>query len=123
MMSRNEFKRIKKALVVDIPFWLKNIPKKWREMWNCSSALTFDETIVLFKGRIKFRIHIKGKPHADTGIRFMITADSKAYYLCVEPYMSYQPKMKAMMINHINLLKNPQKFDFDFFFINLINKN
>ena len=59
-----------------------NIQKKLREnfkkVYDPTQNVAVDEGIIPFKGRFKYRQHVKGKPHS-TGIKFFAIADDKAY--------------------------------------------
>lgn len=91
IISKRRFTDIKNGLVFDLPYYIEEIQKTWRDYWILSCFIAFDETIIPFKGKCWFKQYIRGKPGDSTGIKFYSLADHFGFFWYVFPYLGYQP--------------------------------
>jgi hypothetical protein len=60
--------------------------------------LSIDETLVLFKGRWKYRQHIKSKPHA-TGLKYFVLATTSNYIFDFWLYMGTESRRNTDVVS------------------------
>jgi hypothetical protein len=87
-MSRERWKSIKTMLSANLDFVRTKILSQIKNLWIPKEHVTVDETLVLFKGRFKYRQHIRGKPNA-TGLKMYSLADTSGF---VYDFWMYQGK-------------------------------
>lgn len=56
----------------------KRLNENFKKYWKLSRLVVVDEIMLLFKGRFKYRQHVRGKPKA-TGLKLLAIADSESY--------------------------------------------
>lgn len=77
-MSRNRWEQINRYLGFDLT-WLKTeLLQRFHTHWTLYPYISVDETLIKFKGRYRYRQHIKGKPHA-TGLKLYGLADQYGF--------------------------------------------
>ncbi|UYV66531.1 PGBD5 [Cordylochernes scorpioides] len=75
--------------------FLDALVHKFKTYYYPCQPLTIDEAICPFRGRIRFRIYIKGKPHK-YGIKIFELCESSSGYACnIEVYTGKQPGQGA----------------------------
>ncbi|UYV66347.1 PGBD5 [Cordylochernes scorpioides] len=75
--------------------FLDPLVHKFKTYYYPCQPLTIDEAICPFRGRIRFRIYIKGKPHK-YGIKIFELCESSSGYACnIEVYTGKQPGQGA----------------------------
>ena len=77
-MSRDRWLQIRKHLFCDINWLSKITQENSQKIWRPFPFMAVDETLLLFKGKFKYRQHIKGKPNA-TGLKIYALCDNKGY--------------------------------------------
>lgn len=69
-MSRDRWKQIYSNLSIDVEETIKFICLQSKKFYKPSSHVSIDESLIAFKGRYKYRQHIRGKPKA-TGLKVL----------------------------------------------------
>ena len=69
--------------------------------------MSVDETLLLFKGKYKYRQHIRGKPNA-TGLKLYILADNTGYIWHFWMYAGHQGINSNIIFKLINNIKEVQ---------------
>ena len=77
-MTFSRFQQLKMSISFDDEFLTKYINFKFRDLWNVGLILTVDETLFPFKGRYRYKQHIKGKPDS-TGLKIFLLCDDSGY--------------------------------------------
>jgi hypothetical protein len=96
---------IHNALKFDID-WVENaINLKFRYFWTPFHHVSIDEGIIPFKGRYKYRQHVRGKPHA-TGIKFYALCDEDGYIWWFWTYKGSQPSTSLIVSKFTAMLPN-----------------
>ncbi|UYV82044.1 PGBD5 [Cordylochernes scorpioides] len=82
IMARNRFEAIfGHDPLYKIRTFLDPLTKKFQCLYSPTQNLTIDEAICPFRGRIRFRIYIKGKPHK-YGIKIYHICEANSGYTC-----------------------------------------
>jgi hypothetical protein len=77
-MTRDRFLYINSALHPNIDQLMAEFRKTSQMYWTPHQELSIDETLFLFKGRVKFRQRMPMKPQS-TGLKYFIMADNSGY--------------------------------------------
>lgn len=87
-MSRNRFMEIRRFIKFNLDEIRKETIQKFQAHWILFSEIAVDETLLLFKGRFRFKQHIRGKPNS-TGIKVYAMNDKTGFFY---DYWFYQGK-------------------------------
>lgn len=78
-MSRNRFLELRSVLSFDLDYIRKFTITQFQQYWNPFPHVAVDETLLLFKGRFRFKQHIRGKPHS-TGVKIYAMCDILGFF-------------------------------------------
>ena len=87
-MSRNRFMEIRRFIRFNLDEIRKETIQKFQAHWILFSEITVDETLLLFKGRFRFKQHIRRKP-GSTGTKVYAMNDKTGFFY---DYWFYQGK-------------------------------
>jgi len=77
-MSRDRWLSIRRYLFCDVDWLTQQTQDASQKIWRLYPYVAIDETLLLFKGRFKYRQHIKGKPNA-TGLKIYALCDNTGF--------------------------------------------
>jgi hypothetical protein len=77
-MGRDRFLEINGALHPDVDELMKHFRGASQKYWVPHKEMSIDETLFLFKGKVKFRQRMPMKPQS-TGLKYFMMADSTGY--------------------------------------------
>ncbi len=77
-MTRHRFTEINDSLHPNISFLMQDLRENNKKYWKPHQDMSIDETIYLFKGKVRFRQRIPIKPQS-TRLKYFIIADSSGY--------------------------------------------
>ena len=118
-MSRDRYKGILKYLRFSDPYQvdpakrntrIEGIDKTCFEINKCyvpQDSLSLDETLLLHKGRLSFRMFIKSK-RARFGVKIYFLCDSQGYMVCSEVYYGAGTVLECAEPGYDNLSKSEQ---------------
>ncbi len=95
-MSRNRWLQIRKYLFCDIDQLTSITQTNSQLIWRPFPYMAIDETLLLFKGRFKYRQHIKGKPNA-TGLKIYALCDNSGYIYAFWFYQGDHPTLHDLV--------------------------
>nr|CAI5853426.1 unnamed protein product [Callosobruchus analis] len=113
-MSRRRFEQILRCLncsnnennddnLYKVSWLVKAIVKSSKNMFSPPEALSLDESLLLFRGQLKFRVYIKNKK-SKYGIKFYELCSSTGYVLNIEIYKGKSNRDDARGSTKINSL-------------------
>jgi hypothetical protein len=106
-MTRISWESIHSSLHFDIKFLRETLTTNFQQFWTPYSHVAVDEGMVPFKGRYRYKQHIRGKPDA-TGIKIYILADDVGFTWDLWNYEGAQPRVKDIVLNFVKKLKSVQ---------------
>ena len=77
-MGRDRWMAIENALHPDIAFLMDELRKRSKKYYNPTTQLSIDETLFLYKGRVRFRQRMPLKPQS-TGLKYFVMADALGF--------------------------------------------
>ena len=75
-LSLNESK---KSIEFDLNILINNLNEKFKKYYNLGKYISIDESIIPFKGKSKYKIYMKRKPHK-WGLKYYSLCDSLSKY-------------------------------------------
>lgn len=108
-MSLKKWLLIHRNLSFDVDFIEDLINQSFQRHWTPFPHVAVDEGMIPFKGRFRYRQHIKGKPKA-TGIKFYALTDETGYVWAFWTYSGYQPKTVEIVTGFTEHLPNRPYF-------------
>lgn len=107
-MSRNRWFQIRKYLFCDIDQLTSVTKKNSQRIWRPYPYMAIDETLLLFKGRFKYRQHIKGKPNA-TGLKIYALCDNTGYIYAFWFYQGSHPTLHDLVADFAAQVEDRKK--------------
>jgi len=77
--------------------------RNFQKYWKPYDHVSIDETLIPFKGRYKYRVHIRGKPKA-TGIKLYCLADERNYMYNIEQYRAESGRVEDIVERQLRTL-------------------
>ena len=79
-MSRNRFMEIRRFIRFNLDEIRKETIQNFQAHWILFSEIAVNETLLLFKGRFRFKQHIRGKP-SSSDIKVYVMNDKTGFFL------------------------------------------
>jgi hypothetical protein len=96
-ISGRKWRAMHSALKYDTEFIEKKLNFRFQQYWTPFPFVAVDEGIIPFKGRYRFRQHIRNKPKA-TGIKFYAMSDNKGFLCSFFTYHGTQPNTVKLVL-------------------------
>ena len=102
-ISYRKWKAIHLALSYDSDWLEIQLKNSFRKYWQPYEHVTVDEGMIPFKGRFRYRQHVRGKPKA-TGIKYYALCDEKGYTWWFWTYQGIQPSTSLLVSKFTSML-------------------
>jgi hypothetical protein len=106
-MGRDRWKQIHACFSADLEWLHAHLLDQFKKWWIPKEQVAVDETLVLFKGKYKYRQHIKGKPNA-TGLKIYALADLIGFMWDFWIYQGSQSTTKNIVIDFVKKLPSKE---------------
>jgi hypothetical protein len=108
-MSYKTWNLIHQSLLYDIDYIEEEINAGFQSYWTPFPHVAIDEGMIPFKGRYRYRQHIKNKPKA-TGIKFYALCDQRSFVWSFWTYRGSQPPTVDIVCDFTKKLPNSPHF-------------
>lgn len=102
-MSRDRWLQIRKFIFCDTDYVTKQTVEASQKQWRPFPFISIDETLILFKGRFKYRQHVRGKPNA-TGLKLYAMCDNKGFIYGFWFYLGDHPTIHDLVVGFADQL-------------------
>lgn len=102
-MTGKRFFEIRASLKFSLNHIYKTITEKTQLYYTPSRHVSVDELLLPFKGRYRFRQHVRGKPN-QTGLKYYCLVDSKGVVYAFWLYQGEQPPTKELVMGLVHTL-------------------
>jgi hypothetical protein len=107
LISRTSWESFHNQLHFNIEFIKDSLITQFQKYWEPFPHLAVDEGMVPFKGRYRYKQHIRGKPDA-TGIKIYLVADELGFTWDFWNYAGSQPPVKDIVLGFVKKLHSVQ---------------